>query len=89
VRPAAGRTARAASGQQDGVVPLLVFPCRQRCDWTAVEQRPHGRLFACNGCGSQWERGQGWTPRQADGTQPPGIAAELRRPADAAGSAGS
>jgi len=74
-------------------VPLLASPCRQLCDWAAVEQRPQGALFACGGCGSQWERGQGWTPRQADGSQPPGIAEELgrelSRPADGAGSAGS
>ena len=82
---------RTAIGQ-DGRVPLVVSPCRRLCDWAALPaDGPDGSagLFACRGCGSQWERGQGWTPRQADGSQPDGIAEALRPPAGAAGSAGS
>ena len=73
-------------------MPLAVSPCRRLCDWAAVTAaRADGsaRRFACRGCGSEWERGQGWTPQQADGSRPAGIAEELRRPADAAGSADS
>ena len=70
-------------------MPLAVSPCRRLCDWSAVGPGERGLLFACSGCGSEWERGQGWTPQQADGTVPPGLADELRRPAGAAGSAGS
>ena len=86
------RRAGAAAGGQDGRVPLVVSPCRRLCDWTAVTPQPPGdadRRFVCGGCGSQWEPGHGWTPRQADGSLPPGLAEELRRPAGAAGSAGS
>ena len=66
-------------------MPLVVSPCRRLCDWSPIG----AGLLACGGCGSQWERGQGWTPRQADGSQPPGVAEELRRSAGAAGSADS
>ena len=69
---------------------LAISPCRSLCDWA-----PAGELFACGGCGSQWEPSQGWTPRQADGTVPPAVlAARAGRSAsaeraDGAGSAGS
>jgi hypothetical protein len=75
------------------VVPaLVVSPCRRLCDWAAVNgplPRGSGQRFACAGCGSEWASGQGWTPRQADGSVPHGVAEQLRRSAGAAGSAGS
>ncbi len=59
---------------------LRVEPCRSLCDWSAA---PRGALFACRGCGSQWEPGQRWTPRQSDGAVPPAVRA-ARDAADAA-----
>jgi hypothetical protein len=71
-------------------VPLATAPCRSLCDWSAVAAPYEGRsVFACAGCGTEWVRTEGWTPRQADGTVPAAVLAELRRPADAAGSGGS
>ena len=71
-------------------MPLTIAPCRSLCDWARTPALHDGQpLFACRGCGSQWVRGQGWTPAQADGSRPPGIEQELRRAADEAGSAGS
>ena len=58
---------------------LVVAPCRQLCDWARTPAERGGRpLFACRGCGSQWVRGQGWTPAQADGSVPPAVLSELR-----------
>ena len=71
-------------------MPLTVSPCRQLCDWARTPTTYEGApLLACRGCGSQWVRGQPWTPAQADGSRPPAVVEELRRPADAAGSGGS
>ena len=76
-----------------GAVPLRVSPCRSLCDWRASRARLQGEaLFACAGCGSQWVRSEPWSPRQADGSWPPGVREELLttdRSAGAAGSAGS
>ena len=72
---------------------LAVRPCRQLCDWGPTPRRHDGLpLFACTGCGSQWVRTEPWSPRQADGSWPPGVREELLSTApaaDAAGSAGS
>lgn len=71
-------------------MPLTVSPCRQVCDWTRTPALLDGRpVLACRGCGSQWVRGEPWTPAQADGSRPPAVREELSRPAGAAGSAGS
>jgi hypothetical protein len=71
-------------------VPLTVAACRSLCDWTRTPAVQDGQpLFACRGCGSQWLRGERWTPCQADGSVPREVLAELKRPADAAGSANS
>jgi hypothetical protein len=72
-------------------VHLTIAPCRQLCDWTRTPaSTPDGRpLLACRGCGSQWVRGEPWTPAQADGSRPAAVEEELSRAADAAGSAGS
>ena len=71
-------------------MPLAVAPCRNLCDWSrSASPYPDRALFACAGCGSQWVRTEGWTPRQHDGTVPPAVLEELRRPGGAAGSAGS
>ena len=32
-------------------------------------------LFVCTGCGSQWEPGQPWTPRDVDGEVPEAVRA--------------
>ncbi len=58
-------------------VPLVIAPCRSLCDWDAVPSPYDGqRLFACRGCGSQWDRSQVWTPMQADGTVPEQVRVE-------------
>jgi hypothetical protein len=54
-------------------VELDVRPCRSLCRWVAT--RTDEDLFACQGCGSQWRPGAGWTPIDADGHVPP----EVRR----------
>ncbi|MDP3711450.1 MAG: hypothetical protein Q8R60_03050 [Mycobacteriales bacterium] len=51
--------------------PLTSAPCRSACDWQAV--RPPVPLWACVGCGSQWQPGEAWAPRQLDGSWPPGV----------------
>jgi hypothetical protein len=48
---------------------LLVRPCQSLCRWVPTRSRPDD-LFACQGCGSQWRPGLGWTPIDADGTVP-------------------
>lgn len=59
---------------------LAVHPCRSLCQWAATGERSDGLpLFACAGCGSQWVRTEPWSPRQADGTWPPGVREELAR----------
>jgi len=74
---------------------LAVQPCRSLCWWAATGDLHEGLpLFACAGCGSQWVRTQGWSPRQLDGSWPPGVREELARLSTgpgggAAGSAGS
>ncbi len=69
-------------------VDLTAAPCRSLCDWSA-DPGP-GAPLACAGCGSQWRPGQGWTPRQADGTIAPSVLARLSAGrAASAGSAGS
>ena len=70
-------------------MPLTIAPCRSLCDWarTPATTGDGRRLYACRGCGSQWVRGEPWTPAQADGTRPQCVTDELR--AGAAGTAGS
>lgn len=59
---------------------LTAHPCRSLCDWQPSRAaRRELPLWACTGCGSQWDSSQGWSPRQADGSWPPGVQAELRR----------
>ncbi len=81
--------------------PLRIAPCRTLCRWGPTRGRVDGQtLFACTGCGSQWVPSEPWTPRQADGSWPPGVREALARTgtggplrdapaADAAGTAGS
>ena len=58
---------------------LAAFPCRRACSWRPTDRLlTERRVFACDGCGSEWARGEGWTPAQHDGTVPPQVAAELR-----------
>lgn len=58
---------------------LQQHPCQDLCAWQIdVEQPLIGpRRFACRGCGSQWDRTQGWTPCDRDGTVPVDVQAEL------------
>lgn len=58
---------------------LIASPCRDLCDWQATQTSYDGKpLIACNGCGSQWVRGEPWSPRQADGSCPPVVQEQLR-----------
>ena len=66
-------------------VPLRVAPCRTLCDWGPTRAREGGRrLFACTGCGAQWASSEPWTPRQLDGSWPPGVREELAAAASTA-----
>lgn len=57
---------------------LVSQPCRSLCWWAETDGQHNGLpLFACAGCGTQWVRSQGWAPRQADGSWPDGVRAEL------------
>lgn len=59
---------------------LKVTPCNETCDW-----RPNGEVrnaelvFACAGCGSEWVRSAGWTPRNLDGSIGASVQAELEK----------
>ncbi len=56
--------------------PLTVNPCKDLCDWRPDGATRNGHLvFACAGCASQWDRDEGWTPRNLDGS----IADEVQR----------
>ena len=60
---------------------LASSPCRDLCDWVATRGSTSAApLLACRGCGTQWERGLGWTPQQADGTVPDPVLTLLRSP---------
>jgi hypothetical protein len=51
---------------------LVVRPCLSLCRWVPARGR-RPRLFACQGCGSQWRPGLAWTPVDADGTVPEAV----------------
>lgn len=49
--------------------PLRQEPCQSKCDWSPSGQtRDDMLVFACAGCGSEWVRTEGWTPRNLDGS---------------------
>ncbi len=63
---------------------LAQHPCRALCQWVPDPRRglrPVGAppLFRCRGCGSQWDRRERWTPRDADGTTSAEVSAEAAR----------
>ena len=71
---------------------LVSKPCKELCNWAETPTPRDGKkLFECSGCGSQWMRGEPWTPRQHDGTTPPAVQAEIliSQPWLAFGSGGS
>ena len=77
----------------DGPGELAVHSCRSLCSWVPTRRAPR-ELFACQGCGSQWQPGEPWTPVDADGHVPPAVrraAARVTsvRSAGAAGTAGT
>ncbi len=70
---------------------LEQHPCRALCRWrparaatqTAQTAQTAGLTttparFACQGCGSEWDRSQLWTPVDQDGATSPAIEAEAR-----------
>jgi hypothetical protein len=77
------------------------WPCQSICTWAPGGYRLRGAegidrdVFVCTGCGSEWVDSEAWTPLNADGVVPDGIAAERPRAATsepgaaAAGSVGS
>ncbi len=57
---------------------LKQAPCQSTCDWTPTGDAVNDDLvFACVGCGSEWTRAQGWTPRNLDGSIAQAVQAEL------------
>ena len=53
------------------VRPLTIAGCRQLCSWHATDENFDGeRLFACDGCGSEWVVSEPWTPIDWSGTVP-------------------
>jgi hypothetical protein len=69
---------------------LAVHPCRSLCRWVPTRPAPRER-FACQGCGSQWQPGEAWTPVDADGSVPPAVRRARERVTSArrAGAAGT
>jgi hypothetical protein len=59
--------------------PLTVAGCRSLCRWRDTRDRLAGeRLFACDGCGSEWVASEPWTPIDYEGDVPEPVA-EARR----------
>ncbi|WP_426561460.1 hypothetical protein ACPPVT_14640 [Angustibacter sp. McL0619] len=57
----------------EATTDLEQHPCQDLCRWLP-EPAPHTpRRLTCQGCGSQWDRTQAWTPVDRDGTVPEGI----------------
>ncbi|MBA3233377.1 MAG: hypothetical protein H0T17_05465 [Propionibacteriales bacterium] len=58
------------------------WPCRSICVWAATgevwsdDTHRDLRVFACQGCGSEWVRTEPWTPVDADGVVPEEIRTE-------------
>jgi hypothetical protein len=50
---------------------LEISACRSRCCWQATDETLDGeRLFACDGCGSEWVVSEPWTPIDWTGVVP-------------------
>lgn len=59
---------------------LEISPCRKLCSWDDTGALLDGeRLFACNGCGSEWVVSEPWTPADHTGSVPEAVQAERRR----------
>jgi hypothetical protein len=57
---------------------LVANPCRSSCAWRRTPVVLDGLpVLACQGCGTQWVRGLGWTPVDADGHIPDAVTEEL------------
>lgn len=84
-RGVAGRRVRPGAGprpcKSERMRPLRQNPCQSKCDWTPTgEVIGDDLVFACAGCGSEWTRQQGWTPRNLDGSIADAVAHEVTRP---------
>jgi hypothetical protein len=58
---------------------LDVRPCRGLCCWRPDRRAADPPRFRCRGCGSQWDRTEAWTPRDADGRVSVTVRAEAAR----------
>lgn len=59
---------------------LEIAACRSLCSWEDTGRTlDDERLFACNGCGSEWVVSEPWTPIDYQGTVPEAVQAERRR----------
>jgi hypothetical protein len=56
---------------------LAQHPCRARCAWVRSPLVVEPPRFSCRGCGSQWDREQGWTPCDADLSVPVEVAEQV------------
>ena len=57
--------------------PLEIAACRAACRWLATgDRRGTERLFACEGCGSEWVVSEPWTPVDLDGAAPEAVQEE-------------
>ncbi len=57
---------------------LKSAPCQDKCNWGPTDEVYEDKpLFACGSCGSQWVRTESWTPKQLDGSVPPGVKEEV------------
>ena len=53
---------------------LDIAACRQLCSWHPREESLDGeRLFACDGCGSEWVPSEPWTPIDHTGAVPEAV----------------
>ncbi len=60
--------------------PLEIAACRSLCRWAPTDSLLEGeRLFACDGCGSEWVASEPWTPIDRTGSVPDAVQSERRR----------
>ncbi len=53
--------------------PLEQHPCQDLCAWVPDLRPATPPRLRCEGCGSQWDRSQAWTPIDRDGRVPDAV----------------